>query len=157
MGETVLVQNEEFTGSCGRFARLPGDAIFVYCSFEGFEISRPSVEGVMLGCAFASMSWYWELFNAALISHTTFEDCVFRGCSFRGVDFIDCTFTRCRFELDNLGGACVFDDCRLVECVFENCTFVKDERPAAREPLFGKNRFYACSQRGTRGEKPPFG
>ncbi|WP_330083683.1 right-handed parallel beta-helix repeat-containing protein [Methylocystis iwaonis] len=157
MGEMALVQQEEFTESCGRFTSLPSETVYAYCGFEGFEISRPSLEGVILGCNFTRMSWYWELFNTALISRTTFEDCVFRGCSFRGVDFLDCAFTRCRFELDNLGGACLFSECRLVECVFENCAFVKDERPGKHAPLFEKNRFYDCRQIGTRGERPPFG
>lgn len=156
MADLVLIQYEEFTEGCGRFASLPGDAIFAYCSFENFEISRPSVEGVILGCSFRRMSWYWELFNTASISGSSFEDCVFRGCSFRGVDFVNCTFTRCRFDLDNLGGACLFADCRLVECAFENCAFVADARPGA-DPLFDGNRFYGCTQRGTRGERPPFG
>lgn len=88
MGEMALVQQEEFTESCGRFASLPTETVFAYCSFEGFEISRPSVGGVILGCSFTRMSWYWELFNTALISRTSFEDCVFRGCSFRGVDLL---------------------------------------------------------------------
>lgn len=155
MGEMILVQGEEFTES-GRFASLPTETVFAYCSFEDLEISKPSVEGAIIGCNFTQVEWYWELFNAALISRAVFEDCVFRGCSFRGVDFIDCAFTRCRFALDNLGGACVFDDCRLVGCVFENCEFVKDERPGRGERLFGKNRFYDCVQRGSRGERPPF-
>ncbi|WP_424360527.1 pentapeptide repeat-containing protein [Methylocystis parvus] len=154
MDGMTLAQGEEFTESCGRFAALPAETIFAYCSFEDFEISSPSVEGVILGCCFTRMTWYWELFNTALISDTTFEDCVFQGCSFRSVDFLNCTFKRCRFELDNLGGACLFSDCRLVECVFENCEFLKDERPGA-EPIFEKNRFYGCKQRGTRGELIP--
>ncbi|MDJ0449804.1 right-handed parallel beta-helix repeat-containing protein [Methylocystis sp. JR02] len=157
MGEMALVQQEEFTESCGRFASQPTETVFAYCCFEGFEIDGRSVEGVILGCNFTRMSWDEGLFNTALISRTTFEDCVFRGCSFRGVDFLDCTFTRCRFELDNLGGACLFSDCRLVECAFEDCAFVRDERPRKHEPLFEKNRFYDCRQIRTRGERPPFG
>jgi fluoroquinolone resistance protein len=155
MDSLALVQNEEFFEACGRFAKVPSEAIFAYCSFEGFEISGPSAEGAMIGCHFEKMSWYWGLFNTALISRSVFEDCVFRGCSFRGVDFVNCTFTRCRFELDNLGGGCLFDECRLVECAFENCEFIEDERPGRRQ-LFTKNRFYGCTQRGTRGERPPF-
>lgn len=156
MGEMTLVQDEEFTESCGRFARLPDHVIFAHCSFEGFEISRPGLLAAIHGCGFTRMSWYWGLFNTMLISGSTFEDCVFKGCSFRGVDFVDCTFTRRRFELDNLGGACLFDGCRLVECVFENCVFMKDERSGAG-PIFTKNRFYGCRQRGTEGKKPSFG
>lgn len=155
MGEMTLVQDEEFMESGGRFAALPGETIFAYCSFDDFKISRPSVEGAIIGCAFTRVTWYWELFNTALILDTTFENCVFQGCSFRSVDFVNCTFKRCRFELDNLGGACLFDDCRVVESAFEDCVFVKDERPGAG-PLFSKNRFYGCTQRGTRGERPPF-
>jgi fluoroquinolone resistance protein len=153
MAGLTLVQEEVFSESCGRFAKLPSDVIFAYCAFAGFEISRAGLVAGILGCSFTRINWYSDLLHTQIFSNSTFTDCVFEGCSFRSVDFIDCTFIRCRFDLDSMGGACVFDGCRLIDSTFDNCEFAKAEGPDVTS-IFVECRFYGCSQRGTRGDGP---
>lgn len=145
----MLIKGEEFDATTGP-PPSGNDAIFLYSAFRGLEIEGLGVEGALLYCELERVDWYWGLFNAALIAQTRFVDCIFRGCSFRGVDFVECRFERCRFIKDNLGGSCVFDDCRLVECVFENCEIAPDAREG-REPVFTRSRFYGCARSGGRG------
>ncbi|WP_036284449.1 pentapeptide repeat-containing protein [Methylocystis sp. ATCC 49242] len=126
------------------------DAIFSCSTFRGLEIEGAGIDGALIHCALENVDWYWGLFNAALVARTDFTKCVFRGCSFRGVDFAQCRFEGCRFVNDNLGGSCIFDDCRLVECVFEGCEILAGP---ARDPLFTRAflRLRAVAQPGIRG------
>lgn len=150
----MLIEGQTFDAVTGP-PRTWTDVIFSCSTFRELEIDGAGIDEALVYCTLEKVDWYWGLFNTALVARTNFRDCVFRGCSFRGVDFIECRFENCRFVRDNMDGACAFDDCRLVECVLENCEFVKGARPGS-EPLFVKSRFYGCSQKGTRGERPPF-
>lgn len=145
----MLIEGREFDATTGP-PQSWNEAIFIYSAFRGLEIEGLGVGGALLYCELERVNWYWGFFNTALIAHTRFVDCVFYGCSFRSVDFIKCRFERCRFVKDNLGGACVFDDCRLVECVFENCEIAPETRKD-REPVFTRSRFYGCARSGGRG------
>jgi uncharacterized protein YjbI with pentapeptide repeats len=155
MVETILVEGRAFQESCGTFAALPTEAIFLYCQFEGFAIDGRTVDGALINCALDGVDWYWGFFNVALVARTTFKNCVFRGCSFRGVDFVECRLENCRFIRDNLESPCVFDNCRLVECVFEGCVVEADSRPI-RAPVFTKTRFYGCARKRCRGMEALF-
>lgn len=143
----MLIEGREFDATTGP-PETWTDVIFDCAAFRGLEIEGFGVDGALIHCALENVDWYWGLFNAALIVRTHFTNCVFRGCSFRGVDFMECRFQGCRFANDNLGGSCVFDDCRLLECVFENCDIVA---PAGRGPVFTRTRFYGCAQSRSRG------
>lgn len=150
----MLIEGKEYDETTGPPA-VWNDVIFSCCGLRGLEIEGHGIDGALIYCALERVDWYWGLFNAALVARTTFRDCVFRGCSFRGVDFVDGRFENCRFVTDNLGGACDFDDCRLVECVFEGCDVAPETRPG-RESVFTRTRFYGCAQRRSRGLEGAF-
>ena len=144
----MLTENRVFDATTGPPERWD-DAIFSCVSFSDLKIEGATADGALLYCALERVDWYWGLFNAAFVARTNFKNCVFRGCSFRSVDFVECAFEHCRFVQDNLGGACVFDDCRLVECVFNDCQIAPKTREGD-EPVFTRSRFYGCAQFGGR-------
>lgn len=144
----MLFEHQEYNVDAGPPPEW-GDAVFKFCMFEDLDIDGVSFDGEMVSCTLCRVQLYWGFFNVALLANVTFHECVFPGASFRGCHFVECTFKDCRFTLDNLGGACIFDDCTLTECTFSNCSF----DPSSRQPrLFSPStRLYACTQTNCRG------
>lgn len=147
----MLIEGESFGGDAGH-PLWSGEPVFRFCQFDKLNIEGASFEGALLWSALRDIDWYWGLFNTATIVGTRFERCVFRGASFRGARFVKADFIDCRFALDNLGGACLFDDCSLTECRFERCVA---ETAAKPEPLFQRTRLYGCDWSACRGLEPP--
>jgi hypothetical protein len=112
------------------------------------------IGGALLGCNLREVDWYWSSFNATLVEHTSFKNCMFRGSSFRDCEFVKCQFDGCRFLPDNLGEPCGFYDCVAVECTFDRCEVIL-ESPSAR-PVFVNTRWYGCRQNESLGLKGLF-
>jgi uncharacterized protein YjbI with pentapeptide repeats len=155
VGGALLIEHQTFNRDTGP-PRSPAfeEALFRWCSFSQLEIDGGMIGGVLLGCNFREMDWYWGSFNTALIAHTSFKNCMFRGSTFRGCEFVQCQFDSCRFLLDNLGAPCGFYDCVAVECTFDGCEVIL-ESPSG-QPVFVNTRWYGCRQNGSVGLKGLF-
>lgn len=125
----MLIESEEFDRGRGPPSDWQDSAIFLYCKFRDLAIEGSGADGALMGCDLINIDWYWGSFS---------------GTSFRGCRFLECRFERCRFVLDNMGGACIFDDCSFVECVFDQCEFVLDS-PKGRL-VFQPTRWYGRTQ-----------
>jgi uncharacterized protein YjbI with pentapeptide repeats len=151
----MLIEHETFGPETGPPRGCSWDGgVFRWCSFAQLDIEGQTISGALLGCELREIDWYWGFFNVALLSHTTFKNCVFRGASFSGCEFVACRFEDCRFVLDNLSAPCTFEDCIVVETVFDRCEFVI-ENPR-RTPVFVNSRWYGCTQRECSGLEDMF-
>ena len=146
----MLIEHQEFNRDTGPpRSRLWDDAVFRWCNFSRLEIEGKMIGGALLGCELREIDWYWGLFNATLLVHTSFKECVFRGSSFSGCEFVQCQFDDCRFVLDNLRGPCTFKNCIAAETMFNRCEIiVKSPRG---EPVFVNSRWYGCRQNESSG------
>ena len=108
-------------------AKLPSSPgwsghFFQYCDFKAVVEEGGSVDSTFEGCTFTGCDWYWTLFNVATFVRSKFVGCKFRGCSLAGCILVECEFVDCEFTIDNLGGACSFDDTRAYGCITTNTT-----------------------------------
>jgi uncharacterized protein YjbI with pentapeptide repeats len=140
----MLIEHKEFDRHTGPPSNRQDDTIFRYCSFADLAIEGSGFDGALMDCTFRGIDWYWGLFNTTSFSRTRFENCTFRGTSFMGCQLVECHLSGCHFALDNLGGACRFEDCSIVECTFDKCELVLDSR--AGRPVFARTRWYGCTQ-----------
>jgi uncharacterized protein YjbI with pentapeptide repeats len=140
----MLIEHKAFDRHTGPPSNRQDDTIFRYCSFADLAIEGSGFDGALMDCTLRGIDWYWGLFNTTSFSRTRFENCTFRGTSFMGCQLVECHLSGCHFALDNLGGACRFEDCSIVECTFDKCEFVLDSR--AGRPVFARTRWYGCTQ-----------
>jgi uncharacterized protein YjbI with pentapeptide repeats len=101
------------------------DGVTRYCEFEGLHFDGRGPEGLIADCMFSGCSWYWSLFNMAILIGVSFKNCEFSGVSFAGCRFIECSFEGCRFTVDSFGKPCSFSDNRWYACEFLD-TFVPE-------------------------------
>jgi uncharacterized protein YjbI with pentapeptide repeats len=125
-----------------------GEALYRYCTFDGLDNAGLNFTGIMQASTFTRSSFYWGLFNCALLDGVRFVDCTFPGTSFRGVRFMECTFENCRFVLDNMGGDCTIEGSILAACVFDGCVWVT--RPEGKRDITN-SQFLGCTFRNCRG------
>jgi uncharacterized protein YjbI with pentapeptide repeats len=147
----MLVESSEFSPGLG----LPeswGDTVFRYCTFDALDIDGINFDGLMDSCTIRRSTFYWGLFNTALLHCVRFEHCIFPGTSFRGCSFVDCAFSDCAFILDNLGGSCTVDGCLIAATHFTGCRF--EHRESRANSIFTRNRVMGSTHVGCTGIAP---
>ncbi len=133
-----LHETLDFSGPSAFTRRMQEDT-FIHCSFDGLQLEGIGLESVVVGSSFKNCSWYWGIFNTAVLVDVTFVDCTFRGTHFGGATFTRCRFERCRFIEDNLNVGCKFNECFWYDCEQVDCVGLPTAYAQRRHPQRAKS------------------